>query len=179
VYIAGIGGQGVILLGRILGRAAVIYDNKNASTSPFYSAASRGEFAVSEVVITEASERICYPNVESPNYAIIMAQQAYNTMLARFSLEKDATVFYDDLMVKDIKAEICKHVPVPATSEALKLGNRIVANMVMLGFFVKATGTVSPAAVERSIKDLSPRKFVDLNLKAFRRGVEIAGGTPV
>ncbi|MDD1634588.1 MAG: 2-oxoacid:acceptor oxidoreductase family protein, partial [Methanomicrobiales archaeon] len=67
---------------------------------------------------------------------------------------------------------------IPATSEAQKtLGRVIVANIVMLGALVQVTGIVSRGAMEKAIRDSVPKGTEDLNLRALRRGMELAGGT--
>ena len=63
---------------------------------------------------------------------------------------------------------------VPFTRIAEGLGNRIVANVVMLGFVTDLTGVVSREAMERTIRSEVSERVVDLNLRAFARGCELA-----
>jgi len=82
----------------------------------------------------------------------------------------------DPDMVKGRPA--CTYREIPATSEAQKtLGRVIVANIVMLGALVQVTGIVSGGAMEKAIRDSVPKGTEDLNLRALRRGMELAGGT--
>ena len=62
--IAGVGGQGSILAGVILGTAAVTYDNKYAVQTQAYSSELRGGFAAAWVVISDAP--VTFPRVTKP-----------------------------------------------------------------------------------------------------------------
>ena len=61
---------------------------------------------------------------------------------------------------------------IPATKLAEELGNRIVTNMVMLGYFTAVTGIVGLDVMKKAIQDSVKPRFVDLNLKAFTTGYE-------
>jgi 2-oxoglutarate ferredoxin oxidoreductase subunit gamma len=91
-------------------------------------------------------------------------------------LKKDGVLLYDDELVQlDEKSSGVKKAGIPATKIAEELGNRVVANIVMLGFLVGATGVISHEALEKGVADSVPKKFLDLNIRAFRRGYEFAG----
>ena len=63
---------------------------------------------------------------------------------------------------------------IPATRFAEELGKRIVANIVMLGFFTGVTGLVSQQAVLKAIENSMKPQIVDLNIDAFQIGFEYA-----
>jgi 2-oxoglutarate ferredoxin oxidoreductase subunit gamma len=65
-----------------------------------------------------------------------------------------------------------KVLSIPATQLAEELGRRIVANVVMLGFFTAVTELVSCEAMEKALEDTLPSKVIPLNLKAFTTGFE-------
>ena len=52
------------------------------------------------------------------------------------------------------------------------MGKKIVANIIMLGFFTAISGMISPEAMKKSIRESTPSGFEDLNIKAFERGYE-------
>ncbi|MGD9490317.1 MAG: 2-oxoacid:acceptor oxidoreductase family protein, partial [Methanoregulaceae archaeon] len=69
----------------------------------------------------------------------------------------------------------CRVIEIPATREAKeKLGREIVANNVMLGALVSATRVVTETAIEKAILDSVPKGTESLNLKAMKRGFELA-----
>jgi 2-oxoglutarate ferredoxin oxidoreductase subunit gamma len=61
----------------------------------------------------------------------------------------------------------------PFTRIATDLGNRIVTNVVLLGYLVGVTGVVSPDAVEQAIRGTVKEKALDLNLRAFDAGMSL------
>jgi 2-oxoglutarate ferredoxin oxidoreductase subunit gamma len=65
-----------------------------------------------------------------------------------------------------------KTYSVPSTRFAEELGNRITANLVMLGFFSSVTGVVSADAMKKALPGLVPGRFLDLNIKAFDKGYD-------
>jgi 2-oxoglutarate ferredoxin oxidoreductase subunit gamma len=70
----------------------------------------------------------------------------------------------------------CTFHEIPATSEARNnLGKVIVANIIMLGALVAATGIVSEGAIEKAVLDSVPKGTEKLNLAALKRGMELAG----
>ena len=60
-----------------------------------------------------------------------------------------------------------------------ELGRTIVANLVMMGVVMAKTGVVSIDGMEAAIRENVPPKTIDLNLKAFRKGLEIAAQTQI
>jgi Pyruvate/2-oxoacid:ferredoxin oxidoreductase gamma subunit len=50
------------------------------------------------------------------------------------------------------------------------MGNRIFANLVMLGFFTAITKVVTPEAMKKALPGLVPKRFLELNIRAFEKG---------
>lgn len=170
VRIGGLGGQGIITAGFVLGQAACLFDRKNAIQTQSYGPEARGSACRADVVISD--EDIDYPNVARPDIVVVMSQEAY--VKYGKDLKEDATLIIDSDLVKPDKVDPAIKVhKVPATSTAESvLGNKIVANVVMLGALTAITNIVSPKAMENSIRGRWPR-FAELNIKAFRKGVEL------
>jgi 2-oxoglutarate ferredoxin oxidoreductase subunit gamma len=83
-------------------------------------------------------------------------------------------VVVDSDLVKNVKAGDYDLLSLPATSLAEKeMGNIVVANLILLGGLIKKTGILSIGAMEKAIAANVPSKAKDLNLNAFRRGLEI------
>ena len=61
----------------------------------------------------------------------------------------------------------------PATEVAEKMGARIIANVIMLGFLGKIWDAVSIEALQEAVKSNVPKKYLELNLKAFQTGVKL------
>jgi len=165
--IAGIGGQGSIMAGVILGAAAVTYDKKYATQTQAYSSELRGGFAATWLIISD--EPVVYPRVAHPDVLAAQAQDSI-TRYAK-ALKPDGTLIIDSDMIQEIPAGLKRVYRVPATSIArneIKLA--ITANMAMLGALCKVTGVVSRQALEKAIVDSVPKGKDQINLKAFALG---------
>jgi len=168
IIICGFGGQGIVRAGYLLGSAAAIYDKKESSFVPSYGPEARGGECASRVVISD--EFIDYPFITEVDVLIAMAQPAYNRYIE--SLKVGGILLYDeDLVTPDERAEKASKVfSIPATRIAEKLGNRIVANVVMLGFFSAVTNIISYESLKNTIAKNVPKRFIELNLIAFDEG---------
>jgi 2-oxoglutarate ferredoxin oxidoreductase subunit gamma len=168
IRFSGYGGQGIILSAVILGRAAALYDGKYAVQTQVYGPEARGGASMGQVVIDD--EPILYPEVARPDIYVIMSQQGFEKYGARAG--EDAVMLIDADLVRSRPG--CRCYEIPATSEAKgALGREIVANIVMIGALVTATGVVSREAIERAVLDSVPKGTEELNLKALKRGFEL------
>jgi len=167
VRICGFGGQGVILSGFIIGKAASVFMDYNAVQSKSYGPEARGGAARSEVIISD--EKIGYPRPTSVDFFIAMSQEAFDTY--RTDIRKDTVIVVDpDLVPKhNIGQPVHK---VHAQQIAEKLGNKIVTNIVMVGAATAIFKILDFDAVKKSVLDSVPTKFKDLNEKAYEKGLE-------
>ncbi|MCC7262103.1 MAG: 2-oxoacid:acceptor oxidoreductase family protein [Candidatus Latescibacteria bacterium] len=173
VRIAGFGGQGVVLAGVLLGRAA-LEDGRYAVQTQSYGAEARGGAARSEVIITD--QPALYPEVVAPHVMVVLSQAALDRYLGDLRPE--------GLLIAD--AELVTRLPDRPGGLVLherftevagkELGRSIVANMVMLGFLVQATGLVGLDSLRAAVKKGVPPGTEPLNLKAVERGIELAAG---
>ncbi len=170
ILIGGVGGQGVILTGIILGVAATLFDGQKAVQTQAYSSEQRGGMARAEVIIS--SEPITDPQVRRADILMALAQDAVNRHLKK--VKPKGLVIYDADLVKEIPQNDWQLLGVPATSLAdREMDNVIVANLILLGQLIKKTGLLSMEAVEKAIAANVPAKAKELNLKAFRRGLAL------
>lgn len=165
------GGQGVVLLGTILGTAAVVYEGKYATQAPSYGTETRGGPAKSQVIISSGS--IGYPEVEQADILVAMTQASLDRHVK--TLSKDVTVIVDSDLVRDVPSTLLKVRRIPATRlSEQSLASRNYANMVMFGALVQLTGLVGPEAARNAINITVPTGTVEKNLKAFELGVKAA-----
>jgi 2-oxoglutarate ferredoxin oxidoreductase subunit gamma len=169
IRFSGFGGQGIILSAVIVGRAAALYDQKYAVQTQVYGPEARGGASMSAVIIDD--EPILYPKVRNPDIFVIMSQEGY----LRYGADapEHATMILDTDMVQGRPA--CTWYGIPATSEAkTAFGKVIVANIIMIGALVGATRVVGNEAIEKAVRESVPRGTEDLNLRALKRGMELA-----
>jgi 2-oxoglutarate ferredoxin oxidoreductase subunit gamma len=187
VRISGFGGQGIVLAGFVLGKAAALYDGRNAVLTQSYGPEARGGASAADVVIATApDETIDYPKVKSPHILVTMSQDSYQTY--RRTLRKGGLLVYDsDLVVlQSENGDQAQGIGFPATRLAEeRLGKRITANIVMLGALAVLSGVVSSDAIRKSVESTVKKQFVELNLRALevgyqeaeRMGTKYAAGT--
>jgi len=167
IRISGFGGQGIVLSGVIVGKAAV-FQGLNAVQTQSYGPEARGGSTKSEVVIS--NEEIDYPKVESASVSLIMSQEAFYKYALR--TKREGIIIYDPELIPDHNIEgDFKLAEINATRIASELGTKIVANIVMLGAFNEICNLLSKESMTLAIKDSIP-KMLDLNLSAFEAGRE-------
>ncbi len=169
IKLGGFGGQGIILAGYILGKAASIYDGKNSTLTQSYGPESRGGACAASVVIDDAP--IDYPQVIDPDVIVVLSQEAYGTY-AKNRPKKAVLLIDEDLVELKNEPQEAKILAIPATRYAEELGRKIVANMVMIGFIVSTTGVISADAAKQAITTTVPKGTEKLNLNAFERGYQ-------
>lgn len=167
IRFAGYGGQGIIRSGIIVGKAASIYDNKYGTMSQSFGPEARGGACSSQLVV--ANSKVLYPYITVADILVAMSQAGYDKFEAE--LGDDGLLIFDEDLVqpKSSRANI-KNFAIPATRFAEQLGKKIVANVVILGFFTAVTDIVSYEAMKKAIPDSVPEKAIDLNIKAFEHG---------
>lgn len=168
ILIGGVGGQGVVLSGILLGTAATLFDGKKAVQTQSYSSELRGGSTRAEVIISE--EPVTDPQVRKPDILIALAEDALSKYVDR--VKPKGLLVIDSDLVKGAKPGDYEILSIPATSMADKeMGNIVVANLIILGAVIKKTGLLSVEAMEKAIEMSVPKKATTLNLNAFRRGL--------
>ena len=167
IRIAGFGGQGVVLSGEIVGKAASIFSKGFAALTQSYGPESRGGSCRAEVVISD--EPIDYPYVVSPQVQIILSQEAY----AKYgqSASPETLIIVDSDLVNINPTKNPQPLSIPASRIAREdIGRPVVANIIMLGFLAATSDIVSDEAFKSSILDSIPTGTESVNTKAFELG---------
>jgi 2-oxoglutarate ferredoxin oxidoreductase subunit gamma len=169
IRIGGFGGQGVILAGMILGRAASLYDNKHVTLTQAFGPEARGSACSVQLIVSP--EPVLYPYLTRPDVLVVMSQEAYSRFCPE--LKPGGILLYEqDLIKLDKPNPHVKTLGIPATRLAEELGRRLVLNLVMVGFVTAVTGLASPEAVRKAIPESVPKGTESLNLAAFEKGLE-------
>ena len=170
IKISGLGGQGVILAGMVIGRGASIFDGRHATLTQSFGPEARGSACSAQVIVSD--EPVEYPYVTRPHILVVMSQEAYN----RFAheLAPDGKLLYEADLVEpdDTVPETVQRYSIPATRIAEDLQRRMVLNIVMVGFFAAVTDVVGVDALRASVKASVPPGTEALNLEAFERGYD-------
>jgi len=175
MLIAGFGGQGVMLLGRLIGECAFA-ENLHVSFLPAYGPEQRGGTANCTVIISD--EEIAAPVAEELDILVAMNQPSFDRFLNR--VRPGGTVYTNKTLVNADKAgdRDVKLVEIDAENLAYQLGSVKVANIIMLAAFL---ATAKILDVERArevvLEKLGKRQdLLELNRRAFQCGLEQAAG---
>lgn len=176
VLISGFGGQGILLLGKLLAQAAM-ENGLEVTFFPSYGAEVRGGTAKCHVIISD--EPIYSPHVVEADALVVMNQPSYDRF--RTVLKPDGWLLLNSSMAKaDDAVEAASpanRLLVPATETANELGNVRVANTVMLGAFATVWSVLQEEAYMRVLEaGLAGRKahLLDVNRQAYRKGAALA-----
>ncbi len=167
--ITGFGGQGVIRFGYLLGKAASIYDGKQATMTQSFGPEARGSACSSQVVISD--DRVLYPYITVPHVVVAMSQEGFSKHGE--NIKEGGTLVIDEDLVKPERTKKgIKVFAIPSTRFAEEMGAKIVANIVMFGFFTAVTNLIRAESAKKAIEDSFREKLIEMNLKAFDRGYQ-------
>jgi len=172
VIIAGFGGQGIILAGKLLAQTAM-QAGKEVTFMPAYGAEVRGGTANCAVII--ADEPIACPLVSKPDSLIAMNKASLTKFGPR--AKNGAVVLINSSLVNDRPAfeQPLDIVSIPANDLAVELGNVKAANMVALGAYLEKTGIFSIDTAAECLKDVLAERYhktLPLNTAALERGAQ-------
>jgi 2-oxoglutarate ferredoxin oxidoreductase subunit gamma len=172
IRLHGLGGQGIITAGRLIGEAVSLHERREAVMTEDYSPYITGGWSKADLVISD--EPIDYPLVTKPDILIAMSQEGFDDNW-KITAPK-ATIITESGIVKTCPVEGRVLYEVPSVNIAEKLGKRVVANIVMLGFLAQKTRIVSQEALLKAILGRYA-KAAALNRKAFQSGLDLASQT--
>jgi 2-oxoglutarate ferredoxin oxidoreductase subunit gamma len=168
VRLAGFGGQGIILAGYILGKATGLYGGREAIFTQSYGPEARGGACAAQVSV--ADEPIEYAHFDAADLLVVMSQEAWTKYGG--TAKPGAVIVVDEGLVDPGRDGGVHRVPFTRIAE--ELGNRIVANIVMLGYLSAVSDLITRESVEEAIRTEVKPRFIDLNLEAFARGYACA-----
>ena len=170
IRLSGAGGQGLILIGKILAEAAAIYDNKNATQSQSYGPEARGGASRSEVIISD--DDIDFPKAMNIDLLLAMTQEAVDKYTD--DVKENGIVIVDSNFVRNVPDGNYSVHSYPITEIAEeKIGRKIVANIIALGAMERLSKIVSEDAIINAIRARVPKGTEEMNIKAFRAGQDM------
>jgi indolepyruvate ferredoxin oxidoreductase beta subunit len=190
VVVAGVGGQGNVMVTLVLGNT-LVHDGYFVTIGETYGASQRGGSVMSHLKIS--AEKQFSPLIPEGQADIVLGMEPVETLrvLKSFGNQHVVTVLnprpihpvdftgsgsgYPNMeeLLEQVRSLSAKTYVVAATEEAQKLGNPMLANMILIGSLIQ-TGlvTISQAAIEKTIRDMFP-KAVAPNIKALKAGMEL------
>lgn len=171
IYCCGTGGQGVMLIGKLLTYGA-FYEDKDVLFVPTYGGEQRGGASNCAIMISDT--KVGAPNVKQYDIIVYMNQAVYNQYAA--SVRPGGVAVVNASYVKELKDDGIKKVCINAVEEAEALGSVKVANMIMLGALAQTQDAVSMEYILKALRKqmASKPQLLELNEKAIARGAELA-----
>ena len=164
IRITGMGGQGVVLSGYIIGRAWAIHAGKHATMIQSFGPEARGSACSTTLAISDTE--VLYPYISRPDVFVVMSGEGYEKY--RDELKDDGVLIYEKDLVHPILKEGQPAFGVPSTRIAESLGRVIIQNIVMLGFFSGVTDIIPHEAMREAVKGSVPAGTEDLRLVVRR-----------
>lgn len=176
LIIAGFGGQGIMLAGKLLAQTAMNC-GREVTYMPSYGAEVRGGTANCMLVI--ADNEIACPVVGKPDSLVVMNKASLN----KFSpiLKNNGLLIFNSSLI-DIEPDVDESIEVirlPADELAVELGSIKAANMVALGAYLQARGFLDIESAIQALPEILAERYhktLPLNSEALRRGAQFAAG---
>ncbi len=170
VFMAGFGGQGILLIGNLLAYAGIL-EGKNVSYYPSYGVEKRGGAATCTVVVSD--EEVGSPVIGNPSCGLILNQASLEKYLAR--LKPGAFCLINSSLVDEggHRREDLDLLRLPLNEMALELGDPRLVNMITIGAYARRTGAVTLDSLKAALKNVLPERnhrFIPLNVKAIDLG---------
>ena len=172
IIIAGFGGQGTMLAGKLLAQTAM-KTGREVTYMPSYGAEVRGGTANCMVII--AGSEIACPVVGRPDSLIVMNKASLTKFASRL---KTGGLLVMNSSLIDIEPQLdetIELVKVPADEIAIELGNQKAANMVALGAYLQKRGQLALDVAAEALPDVLAKRYhqtLPINTEAIRRGAE-------
>jgi len=176
VFIAGYGGQGVLLAGNLLSYAA-IHEGKNVSFFPAYGVEKRGGAAMCTVVF--ADDDTGSPVVGNPSVSVLLNQLSFDKYAGKVKQGGICIVNSSLVNCEGIALPGVEVVMVPMNQIALEIGDVRMVNMVACGAYMEKTGALKRASLEAALKKALPERnhrLIPANVKAMEAGAQAARG---
>lgn len=168
---AGVGGQGVILAGKILAYGMVSFESCRAIETPTYTAQVRGGATKVDVVIDK--NHIEYPRAENLDFFLSLHQKAFSIYYKE--IKPDAIVVVDPNLTTKIPDNIPQKLVLVDLIEIAKkqMGKTLYAAVIAVGMFAGITKVIKESNIQKAVLDNAPKGTEIDNLKAVKIGIEL------
>jgi 2-oxoglutarate ferredoxin oxidoreductase subunit gamma len=164
--LTGMGGQGIVLSGYLVGRACAIHSGMHATMTQSFGPEARGSACSTQLVISK--DEVLYPYIRGIDILVAFSGDGY--IKYKDGLKSDGILIHEKDLVEPSPGKDQKVFACPSTRIAESLGRVVVQNIVMMGFFAAATGLTSKEAMRQAVEETVPAGTEELNLKAFDAG---------
>lgn len=174
IRFSGSGGQGLLLSARILA-AALTRQGRTVAQSNAYEPVSRGGLSRSDLVVSDGEAD--FPLARRLDFLLILDEAAAGA--STHLLDERSLVLFDAEKVLTRPQGPFRSLALPFSETARNLGNARVTNVVALGTLAAIGKVCDPAALEKALLTMTPRKLERLNREAFSAGLAMGATEPV
>ena len=172
LIVAGFGGQGVLSLGMTLAYAGMV-EGKEISWMPSYGPEMRGGTANCITILSD--NKISSPILSTFDTAIVLNQPSMDKFAPR--VKPGGLLLYECGTIKQPSTRTdIKIVGIPATTEAIRMKNAKIMNMIILGAYLHLKPVVSLESVMKALEEVLPEKYhrlLPLNEEALEKGEQL------
>lgn len=172
IIITGFGGQGILFAGKILAYTALV-TGKKLSWLPSYGPEMRGGTANCHVIVSD--EAVGSPIIITPDVLISMNKPSLDKF--EDAVREGGTILYDKTLIdRDVRRKDVKVSAVEATGKATAEGKPGMANMIMLGALLKATGIFTLDEIKMGVEKTVPatkKNLIDVNMAMIEEGYNL------
>lgn len=165
IRLSGLGGQGILTMGRLLGQALALCHGYYVTQTQSYGPEARGGASRSDLVVS--SDPISYPKTEYLDLLVALSQEAVGSY-AHY-LKPRGTLLIDTGLVRQTPSNVFLGLPFTALARDT-VGVPQATNVVALGAVTWLLPFAKPEAVRKSLKASLPEKIRAANIKAFNLG---------
>ena len=168
---AGVGGQGVILAGKILAYGMVSFEGCQAIETPTYTAQVRGGATKVDVVIDK--NHIEYPRTENLDFFLSLHQKSLSIYYKE--IKDDAIVVVDPNLNPNIPKNMPQKLVLVDLIEIAKkeMGKTLYSAVIAVGLFAGITKIIKESNIQKAVIDNAPKGTEMDNLKAVKIGIEL------
>ncbi len=172
IIIAGFGGQGVLSMGKILAYSGIM-QNLEVSWMPSYGPEMRGGTANVTVILSD--DRISSPILNTFDSGIILNQQSLDKFECK--IKPGGLLLYDTNGITRHPSRTDLQIfQIEAASEAARIDNQKVFNMIVLGAYLKLKDFLELKYVVQGLEKSLPKRYhhlIDSNAEALKTGMEL------
>jgi len=186
ILIVGVGGQGIVLAGDVIGMAARLA-GLEAKASEVHGMSQRGGSVVSEV---RFGEQVFSPLIPPPGADFLLAFEMLEGLRGLARLRPGGTAIVNQQQIipssvtygnasypedagEQIRRQCPSAIQFDALAMAIELGNARTVNSILMGVLARQC-SLPMECWEGAIKQTVKPRFVELNLTAFQRGYALA-----
>lgn len=165
IRLSGLGGQGILTMGRLLGQALALGHGYYVAQTQSYGPEARGGASRADLVV--GSEPISYPKAEYLDLLVALSQEAVASY--HHYLKPGGSLLVDTGLVRQTPSNLFLGLPFTDLARK-KLKAPQTANLVALGAVTFLLAFARRELMRASLKHSLPERFRESNLKAFNLG---------